>query len=285
MGGWGDRIFDWTVNLILVLVGLVALMPLLYVVSASVTPYGEVLKNGGYVLIPRAITFDAYKQLFDHPRIFNSVYITLFITVVGTLVNMVLTVLVAYPLSRRNLPGRGLFMFLVLVTILFSGGIVPTYLVVKATGLLDTVWAMIIPSAIASFNVLVMKGFFESLPDEILESARLDGASEYRILLQMVLPLSKPALMVVTLFYAVGHWNEFLQAILYITDRDLQPMQVVVREILMATQNPLQDIDALVPTVTMQMATVVFASVPIIVVYPFLQKYFTKGLLLGSIKG
>lgn len=281
----GDRIFDLIVYVVLACVGLLSLFPLLFVVSASLTPYGEVLKNGGYILLPKAITFGAYEQLFAHPRIFNSLWVTVVITVVGTALNLVLTVLMAYPLSRRDLPGRGPLLFVVLFTFLFSGGIIPTYLIVKATGLIDTIWALIIPNAIWSFNVLITKSFFETLPEEIFESARLDGASEYRILWQLVLPLSKPSLMVIGLFYAVGHWNEFLQAIFYITDRDLQPLQVVVREILMASQNPLENIDAMVPTVTMQMATVVFASLPVILVYPFIQKHFTKGLLLGSIKG
>ncbi len=191
----------------------------------------------------------------------------------------------AYPLSRRNLPGRNFFLLMIVFTLLFSGGIIPTYLVVKSLGLLDSIWAMILPNAIWSFNVLIMKSFFEGLPEELFESARMDGAKEFRILLQIVTPLSIPVLLTVGLFYLVGHWNEFFQAIFYVTDRTLYPLQVVVREILMQSQQPLENAENMMPTQTMQMAAVMIASLPVIIIYPFLQKHFTKGMLLGSIKG
>ncbi|MNI15903.1 L-arabinose transport system permease protein AraQ [compost metagenome] len=280
-----DRLFNWIGNFILALIGLAAVIPVLYVVSVSLTPFGEVLKNGGYVLIPRQLTFSAYQKLLETSNIFNSLKVTVFVTVVGTAINLVLTALMAYPLSRKQLPWRSFFLGMVVLTMLFGGGIIPTYLVVKATGLIDSIWAMILPGAIWSFNVLVMKSFFEHLPEELFESARIDGAKEFRILCQIVVPLSKPSLITIGLFYAVGHWNQFFAAIMYIADRKLFPLQVVVREILMMTQQPLESAETMVPTVTMQMSAIVVASLPIIVIYPFLQRYFTKGMMLGSIKG
>ena len=283
--GHDDKIFNSFVYVILGLCGLAAILPILYVVSVSITPFGEVLRNGGFILFPREITFTAYRTLLMESNIPKAFQVTILITVIGTAVNLVLTGLMAYPLSRRNLPGRNFFLLMIVFTLLFSGGIIPTYLVVKSLGLLDSIWAMILPNAIWSFNVLIMKSFFEGLPEELFESARMDGAKEFRILLQIVTPLSIPVLLTVGLFYLVGHWNEFFQAIFYVTDRTLYPLQVVVREILMQSQQPLENAENMMPTQTMQMAAVMIASLPVIIIYPFLQKHFTKGMLLGSIKG
>jgi putative aldouronate transport system permease protein len=283
--GTGDRIFNAFVIVILSLCGLAAVFPLLYVVSVSITPMGEVLRNGGFILIPREITFTAYEKLLNDSGIPDAFKVTVFITVVGTALNIALTALMSYPLSRKQLPGRSVFLLMIVFTLLFSGGIIPTYLIVKSLGLLDSVWAMILPNVVWSFNVLIVKSFFEQLPEELFESARMDGAKEFRILLQIVLPLSVPVMLTVGLFYAVGHWNEFFQAIMYVTDRQLFPLQVIVREILVQSQQPLESAENITPTQTLQMASVVMASLPIIVVYPFLQKHFTKGMLLGSIKG
>lgn len=280
-----DKIFNGVVYVILGLCGLAAILPMLYVVSVSITPFGEVLRNGGFILFPREITFSAYRTLLTESNIPKAFQITVLITVIGTAVNLILTGLMAYPLSRKNLPARRFFLLMIVFTLLFSGGLIPTYLVVKSMGLLDTIWAMILPNAVWSFNVLIMKSFFEGLPEELFESARMDGAKEFRILLQIVTPLSIPVLLTVGLFYLVGHWNEFFQAIFYVTDRTLFPLQVIVREILMQSQQPLENAENIMPTQTMQMASVMIASLPVIVIYPFLQKHFTKGMLLGSIKG
>lgn len=280
-----ERLVDTVVYIILGLAGLAAVFPLMYVVSVSITPFSEVLKNGGFILIPQSVTFTAYHKLFTESAIPSAFWVTIFITIVGTAINLVLTALMAYPLSRKALPGRSMFLMLVVFTMLFSGGIIPTYLIVKSLGLIDSVWAMILPNAVWSFNVLVMKSFFENLPEELFESARMDGAREFRILLQLVVPLSVPSLLTIGLFYMVGHWNEFFQAIMYVTDRTLFPLQVVIRELLMLTQQPLENAENMLPTETMQMASVVTASLPIIVIYPFIQKHFTKGMLLGSVKG
>lgn len=280
-----DKLFDSFVYLILVICGLAAILPIFYVISVSITPFGEVLRNGGFILFPREITFKAYQTLLTESNIPQAFKVTILITVVGTAVNIILTSLMAYPLSRRNLPARNFFLLMIVFTLLFSGGIIPTYLVVKSVGLLDSIWAMILPNAVWSFNVLIMKSFFEGLPEELFESARMDGAKEFRILIQIVTPLSIPVLLTVGLFYLVGHWNEFFQAIFYVTDRTLFPLQVIVRELLMQSQQPLENAENMMPTQTMQMAAVMIASVPVIVIYPFLQKHFTKGMLLGSIKG
>jgi putative aldouronate transport system permease protein len=192
----------------------------------------------------------------------------------------------AYPLSRRNLPGRSFWLLYIFFTMLFSGGLIPTYLVVKNLGLVNTVWAMIIPGAIVTFHVLIMKTFFENIPAELFESARLDGAKELRILGQIVIPLSLPVIMTIALFNMVSHWNTFFSAVLYVTDRTLHPLQVVVRRMLLeTTQDQLTSTQQMVPTVTLQMAAVVLVSLPMIAVYPFIQKHFTKGMLVGSIKG
>ncbi|MFD0669963.1 carbohydrate ABC transporter permease [Cohnella sp. GCM10027633] len=280
-----DYFFDTAIVVLLGLSALAAVFPLLYVLIVSITPYTELVKNGGFVLIPKKLSFSAYEGLFQQTGMTRAFMINVFITVVGTIVNMVLTTLMAYPLSRRKLYGRTAILLVVVFTMLFQGGLIPTYLVVKDTGLLNTVWAMIVPNAIWGFNILIMKSFFESLPEELFESVKIDGAGESRTLLQLVLPLSLPSMMTVGLFYMVGHWNELFQAVLYITDSDLHPLQVFVRNILMQNQMNEIVVDVTLPAQSLQMAAVVTASLPIILVYPFIQKYFSKGMLLGSIKG
>ncbi|MDQ0899088.1 MULTISPECIES: carbohydrate ABC transporter permease [unclassified Paenibacillus] len=280
-----DVIFEMVIITLLAIVGAAAVFPLLFVLSMSLTPYEVVIKNGGFVLLPKEITLFAYDYLFSKPAMPKAFMVNVMITVLGTLVNMILTVLLAYPLSRRNLRGRSLFLFLIVFTMMFNGGLIPTYFAVQSTGLLDTIWAMILPSAVWTFNLLIIKTFMEGLPQELFESARIDGAGEWRVLLQIAVPLSIPAMLTVGLFYVVGHWNEFFQAIMYVQDRDLQPLQVIVREILQATQNENINAEETLPTPTLQMAAVVMASAPVIVVYPLIQKHFTKGMLIGAIKG
>ncbi|UFU06137.1 carbohydrate ABC transporter permease [Ruania halotolerans] len=279
-----DRIVDTLVNVLLVLVAVVSVFPLLFVVAASLTPYSEILRNGGYVIVPRDITIDAYARLFAEPEIPRALGVTVFITVVGVAFNMALTTLLAYPLSNKKLPGRTVILMGVLFTMLFNAGLIPTYLVVQATGLVDTIWGMIIPGAVAVFNLLVMKTFFERLPLELFEAARIDGAGEFRILVILAVPLSVPVLMTLTLFYAVGQWNTYMQAILYVRDSALYPLQVVIHNILERSQS-LENIEAAVPTVTLQMAAVVVAAAPMVAIYPFIQRHFQKGVTLGSVKG
>ncbi|SDD03065.1 putative aldouronate transport system permease protein [Paenibacillus sp. UNCCL117] len=282
---WPEKLYLSVVYLILTIVGIVAVFPLLYVVSVSVTPYEELMKYGGFRLIPDTFTFSAYSIFLKDPIIPGAYKVTLFITVVGTAVNLLLTMLMAYPLSKSYLPGKKFFLLAIVFTLLFSGGVVPTYLVVKATGLINSVWAMILPNAIAAFNLLIMKTFFENLPDALDEAARIDGAGETRILLSVVLPISAPIMATIGLFYAVSHWNTFFPAIMYINDATLHPLQVILRGILNRSTNPDVQLEEVLPTETLQMAAVVLTSLPIVVVYPFIQKYFTQGVLLGSVKG
>ncbi|MGI6379820.1 MAG: carbohydrate ABC transporter permease [Anaerolineae bacterium] len=283
--GLADRVFDAAVVFILALIGLAALLPLLLVISVSLTPYGEVLRRGGVVLIPREITFEAYRQLWNYPRIFTAFKVTVFITLVGTLLNLLVSTPAAYALSKEELPGRRLLFPIIVFTMYFYAGIIPRYWIVKTTGLLNSLWAMIVPGLISTFNMLIVMGYFRSLPVELFEAARLDGAGEFWILWAVAVPLAKPALAVVGLLFAVQQWNTFQRAIFFIPNRDLWPLQPVVREILLLTKLVIPDPTVSVPTVTMQMATVVFVSVPILSAYPFVQRYFTRGLLVGAIKG
>ncbi|WP_222836679.1 carbohydrate ABC transporter permease [Beutenbergia cavernae] len=273
------------VNVLLGLVIVAAVLPLLVVVSASFTPYSEILSNGGYTL-PTEFTLDGYRMVLADSRLQQGFVVTTFVTVVGTALNLVVSVLFAYPLSQHRLPGRRGILFVALLTTLFSAGIIPTYLVVKATGLLDTVWAMIIPTTISVFNVFILKTFFEGIPGELFEAARIDGAGELRLLLRIVVPLAVPVLMTIGLFYAVGHWNTFMAAVLYIRDADLQPLQVVLRNLLTeVSSDAAADPDAVVPTVTFRMSAVVLTALPMILLYPFIQKHFRHGVMLGSVKG
>ena len=281
----GDKLFDAIVNLLLAGIALVALIPMLAVVSASITPYSEVLKHGGIVLIPRRFTLEAYQQLWNYPRMLNAFKVTVHITVVGTLLNLLLTALMAYPLSRYYLPGRRIILSVLIITMYFYPGIIPRYWIVKTTGLINTRWAMIIPSLISTFNLMILVSYMQTLPNELFESARIDGAGELRIMWEIALPLAKPAIMVIGLLFAVGQWNSYLQPLFYVPNRDLWPLQPVIREILRATDALEPDPTITIPTVTMQMATIVFSSVPILLMYPFVQRHFTKGLLLGAIKG
>ncbi len=282
---WSEKVYLTFVYALLAVVGAVAVFPLLYVVSVSLTPYEDVMRNGGFMIVPENITFAAYKLFFADSLLMNAYKVTLFVTVVGTAVNLLLTTLMAYPLSKRYLPGRTWVLMLVVFTMLFNGGVVPTYLIVKATGLINSVWAMIVPSAVAAFNLLIMKTFFEHLPDAMDEAARVDGAGETRILWSVALPVSMPIFATIGLFYAVGHWNTFFPAIMYINDATLHPLQVVLKAILTRSMETDVQLEEVLPTETLQMAAVVMTALPMVVVYPFIQKYFTQGALLGSVKG
>lgn len=280
-----DKLFDAVVVVLMTMIALICVVPVLFVLSISITPFSEVQRNGGFILVPRAITFEAYRTLLSNDGIKDAYRVTLFITLVGTALNLIVTVLMAYPLSRSNLPGRGWITNLIIFTMMFNGGMIPTYLVVKSLGLLNNVWALILPQLVWSFNLMIVKSFFQSLPEELIESMRIDGAGEWRVLFTLVIPLSVPVLITIWLYYAVGHWNQYFQSVLYITNRSLRPIQVVVREILALSNNPLSDASEVVPTMTTQMASIMIAAIPIIAVYPFVQRFFVKGVMLGALKG
>lgn len=277
----------WGLRLSLSLITLVMLFPFVYVLAVSLSNYQDVVGKG-LVIFPSHPTLDAYTYVLESGTVTTSLGVSLFITVVGTFVNLALTVTMAYGLSRRGVMGRGIILALVLFTILFAPGIIPKYLVVKQLGLIDSLWSLILPGAISAFNLVVIRNFFMSLPDELIESAKLDGANDIRVLWSIVLPLSKAVLAAIGLFYGVSHWNDFFDATLYINDTSKWPVQLVLRQFVLqgGALTDTLDVNQLPPPpVTIQMAVVVIATVPILVVYPFLQKYFTKGVLTGSIKG
>ncbi|MDR6553212.1 carbohydrate ABC transporter permease [Paenibacillus qinlingensis] len=286
---WGSRLFDVINYTILILFALSTLLPFVHIVSSSFASPTEKLTKD-FVLFPTQFTLDAYRFIFSTDRILNSLLVTILITVGGTIVNLIMTCLMAYPLSRRDLIGRRPIMMMVIFTLLFSGGMIPTFLIVKALGLLDSLWALIIPSAISTFNLIILKNFFQQMPDGIEESAKIDGANDLSILVRIILPLSLPALATFGLFYAVGHWNTFMSAILYIRDTDKWPIQVLLRSFVLLSEGRLDDAanidgDIQLPPETVKMAVITVATLPILCVYPFLQKHFAKGVMMGSIKG
>ncbi len=280
-----DFLFEILILVIITLVGLACLIPILFVVSYSFPPMEEVLRNGGFVLIPRHITLSAYRFMMKNEMLISSLQNSAFITVVGTALNMVVTMMLAYPLSRTYLPGRGAFIKLVVFTMIFSAGTIPTYLVVKATGVINSLWGLIFPSLVTVYNFIVMKSFFEGLPNDLFESARIDGAGEFKILFRIVLPLSLPIITTISLYYAVAHWNVYTAAILYIQDADKMPLQVILRRMIDAARTIDLNVEDEMPPETMRMAAVCIATAPIIVIYPFIQRYFVQGTLAGAVKG
>jgi multiple sugar transport system permease protein/putative aldouronate transport system permease protein len=288
----GDRAFNIFNYLILTLFLIAVAYPLIYVVSASFSS-ARAVTSGQVWLWPVDITFDGYEAIFRHDLLMRSFFNSVFYTVAGTFVSVVLTILAAYPLSRRDLYGGGVILFLFLFTLLFSGGLIPTYLVVKELGMLNTRWAMIIPAALTVWNVIITRTFFQvTIPDELLEAAKLDGAGDVRFLRDVVLPLSGPIIAVNALLYAVGQWNQFFSALLYLTDQDLWPFQLVLREVLIQNNvdaSMMGDIQDMVRRQNLRellkYSLIVVATVPILLVYPFVQKHFIKGALIGSIKG
>ncbi|MFC5452357.1 carbohydrate ABC transporter permease [Paenibacillus aestuarii] len=287
-----DNIFGASNMLLLTVITVITLVPIVAVVLSSVTPMSDVIKNPkAFIVIPSSLTFDYYAWLFrGSTAIIDAYVITILRTLVGTALCLALTVLTAYPLSRQYLPGRGQVMSIFFFTMLFSGGIIPTFLIVNGLHLTNTFWALIIPSSLSVYNLIIMRSFFQAIPIELEESARIDGASELTTLIKVILPVSLPSLATISLFYAVFHWNAFFDAVLYITDRKLWPLQLILREILV--RNDVADLalggslnDVIPPSSVLINATIVIAVLPILCVYPFLQRYFVKGMMIGSVKG
>jgi len=290
---YADNIFD-AVNLIIMAVLLaVFTWPLWFVLIASISDPVAV-NLGDVLLIPKQFTTVSYRALLEHKEIWSGYANTIFYTVVGTLINLVLSVCCAYPLSQKDFMPKHIFMMLILITMYFNGGLVPTYLVVKQLGLVDTRWAMIIPGAISVYNCLVLRTYFmNSIPDELREASTLDGANSAQYLVKVVLPLSKPVLAVVGLYYGVAHWNDFYNALLYLYDESLYPLQYILRNILYS-YNLENDSIALsnlsteklaMAKLTMKYSLVVVASLPMLCIYPFIQKFFVKGVMIGAVKG
>lgn len=275
-------------GLVIVAICFVIIMPFVGIVSTSLAPSAQVTAAGGFVFWPESVSLDAYVTIFAGGVVTRSIQVSVFVTVVGTLLALTATSLLAYALARRNMPGRSVALMLVLMTLLFHPGMIPMYLAVKDFGLLDSVWALIVPSMISGFNVIVMRSFFMSLPQEITDAATIDGAGEGQIFARIVLPLSKAILAVIGLFYAVGFWNSFFSALLYLRDSSLWPLQLILRTYVI-NDTPLAQADLGVDVVpaqgTIQMAVLVVSILPIVMVYPFLQKHFAKGVLRGAVKG
>ena len=281
---------DIVIAVILGFMTLAAVFPFYQVVLLSFADIASYAKHPLY-LLPYCFDLTGYKTIFEDPMFFTSLGVTLFITLVGTSLNMFLSVMGAYVLSRKYLMGRKVILNLIIFTMLFNGGLIPTYLVIKNLKLVNTVWAMILPCGISTYYLIIMKNYFMSLPDSLLEAARLDGASEWSILTRVVLPISVPFMATFILFYAVERWNEWYLANLYINKSALYPLQTYLRNVLISMSNTLNDIakqfmqgHAKVNSTAVQMATIVVATVPILCVYPFVQRHFVKGVMVGGIK-
>ena len=286
---YGDKIFDSIVYAVLAVITLVTFFPILYIIAGSFASVKELAVNR-FLLIPKEPTLDAYRYIFSTSTLMRSMFVTIMVTVVGTIVNLFMTCLMAYPLSRKELPGRKYLMYGVTFTLVFSGGMIPTYLVVNALGLIDSYASLIIPGAISSFNLILVKNFFQEIPQDLIDSAKIDGCNEVAVLGKIVLPLSKPALATFIMFYAVGHWNTFLTALLYLNDSKKWTIQVLLRQIVILAQGGIGDeasmgMEFVIPSQSVKMAVIVVATLPIVLFYPFMQKYFEKGVMVGSIKG
>jgi len=285
---FGDRIFSYVALLLVLFVVIVTLYPFVYVFSSSISDPTAVYKNSIY-LWPIGFSLKAYKTILSYPELRIGYANTVLYTVAGTAINMLLTSLMAYPLSRKNLVFRKPFMFMITFTLVFSGGLIPTFLIVKSLGMANTYWALLIPGAVSTWNVILMKTFFESLPKELEEAATIDGASSIQILSRIVLPLSLPALVTISLFYAVGHWNSYFPAMIYLQNEHLYPVQLFLRKIVLLGQTAditgNQGTETILMAESLKYATIMIVALPIILVYPFIQKYFVKGAMIGSLKG
>ncbi|MDF2669982.1 MAG: binding-protein-dependent transport system inner rane component [Paenibacillus sp.] len=273
----------------MIILGLVAILtvyPVVYIVAISFSDTASIVQNKVF-LWPKGFNMEAYKQILETPRIPRAYLNTIVYTSVGTGINLLMTAVAAYPLSRPNFVGRKGFIIAIVLTMFLSGGIIPTYLIVQKLQLIDTMWALVLPNAIWTLELLILKSFYESLSSSLRESAVVDGASEYRILFQITIPLSKPALASIGLFYFMGHWNSFFIPMIYLNDANLYPLQVVLREMLFydtVRETGLIEQATLTPQ-SLKNATIFISMVPVLMIYPFAQKYFAKGIMLGSEKG
>lgn len=285
-----DLAFTVLIDAFMLLVLAVTLYPLLYVLSASVSDPLAVM-NGELRLQPIGINFEGYKRVLENDDLWVGYKNSILYMVLGTVINLTLTILAAYPLSRKDLKGRNAIMGFILFTMYFSGGMTPTYILVRNLKLTNTMWALILPTAVSTFNLIVMRSYFVStIPAELQEAAFIDGCSNTKLLLKVILPLSKPILAVIALYYGVEHWNDFYQALIYLTDRKLFPLQLFLREILIQAQtDSMTEAGAgmtqkLMESESIKYAVIIFSSAPMLMIYPFIQKYFVKGVMIGSLK-
>jgi putative aldouronate transport system permease protein len=285
----GERAFDRFNLLLLAFIGLVALYPFLYTLSISLSTAAEARRDGLH-LYPRSVSFAAYTMILKNPDIRTGLWNTVVRTAVGTVLTVLMTCIAAYPLARKNLPHRSLILFLILFTMIFSGGIVPGYLLMRSLGLINTLWALVVPSMLSAFNLIIVKNFYQQIPESLYEAARLEQASEWQILFRIYMPLSLPVIATICLWTAVGHWNQWFDAMLYITDDHKQVLQNYLQRIVIESSTRLVDIGKTTREATqytpetLKAATVVLTIVPMLALYPFVQRYFVSGILLGGVK-
>ena len=286
-----DRVFDIVNTALLAIALLIVLYPLYFITIASYSDPNAIYQGKVY-LLPKGITFDGYKKIFESRGIWDGYLNSVIYTVLGTGISVVMTIMTAYPLSRKDFLGRGLFMFLFTFTLIFSGGMIPTYLNVKNLGMINTLWAMVLPGAVLTYNLIIARTFFKmTIPDELLESAMMDGCSNTRFFLYVVVPLSPTLMAILVLFYDVTQWNAYFDALLYLSDKKRYPLQLVLRGILLQneslSQMSLEDDPIRLQRIADQIkyGVILMASLPMLMLYPFLQKYFVKGLMIGSVKG
>lgn len=283
--------FDIFNMVLMVILAIIAIFPFYYVLIISFADYEEVQKQIVYIL-PKSLNFSSYKMLLSEKLFLNAFIVSAFVTAAGTALSVILSSAAAYTLSKRSVPGQKIMFYIILIPMFFSGGLIPSYLNIKDVGLIDKIWVLIIPSAISSFNLILLKSFFEDLPASIEESAKIDGANDMYILWKIVLPTAAPIIATISLFYAVDRWNDYYTALLYISNRKLYPLQLVLREAIldfnqvMASSVGAQLARSNSPVYTpgLQMSIIVISTIPIFCVYPFIQKHFTKGIMLGAVK-
>ncbi|MBQ2664586.1 MAG: carbohydrate ABC transporter permease [Clostridia bacterium] len=283
----GDFIGDIIIYTVMTALALVMVIPFVYVIAASFARESEI-QSRPLFLWPETPTLAAYNVVFDMsdmgPTVLRALAVSIGITLVGTLVNMFFTTTMAYGLSRKNLVGKGPLLKMVMFTMVFSGGMIPTFLIVRSLGMYDTFAALILPGAISAYNMLIIRNFFLGLPSELEEAASIDGCSDIGIFFKIALPLSMPVLATFSLFYGVGHWNDYMSSLIYIDDQKKYPFTLVLRSLVM--QNPTETTEAeLPPSDTLKMAVIVIGTIPILCVYPFLQKHFAAGTMVGAVKG
>ncbi|MWV42763.1 ABC transporter permease subunit [Paenibacillus sp. HJL G12] len=290
--GYGYRVFQVINYFFLALCGLVTLVPFLYVILVSFTDATEYMTSP-IVIIPKHWSLASYEYIFSTSTFMRSMGVSAFLAIVGTACSLIVTSALAYAISRKRLKGRKFFQVSILITMLFSAGMIPNFLLIDSLGLMNSIWSLIIPSLTSAWYVLLMKNFFSEIPDELEEAARIDGCTDIGVFIKVILPVSTSALAAFGLFYAVGYWNTYFNAILYINNDALRPMQVVLQLMLITSSTQMADpsvaamleSEANIPPQVIKMAAVVVSSLPIVMVYPFLQKYFIKGMMVGSVKG
>ncbi|WP_135553691.1 carbohydrate ABC transporter permease [Paenibacillus cymbidii] len=285
---WGEHLADGWIYLTMAFVIVVTLYPFVFVFSMSISKPIHVIEQSVW-LFPKGFSLGAYKKVFENEMVWRSYYNTLFYTVVGTAINVVMTALAAYPLARRSFSLRRPMMVFIVITMFFGGGIIPMFILIQELGIYNTRWAILLPSAVSAFLIIIARTFFQTIPESLHESAKLDGANDISILVRIVLPLSQPILAVLTLFYAVNHWNSFFPAMMYLPEQKLQPLSLYLVKILVQNQEimsegMLDSFDRALYAIQLKYAMIIITVLPIMAIYPFLQKYFVQGVMIGSLK-